>query len=363
MISAKQLNELLNFQRTDVPVVTAYLELEGARATLAGYQRALRALTPTPDDHPAADDLRRIERFLAVELEPGSMRGAVIVSAHGFWRVLTLPQPVRHRIIVGSKPYLAPLLSLVDQYHRFGVLLADGERARFLEIFMGQVREHAEMTLTRASIPSAGASDLHPYLKAVADKLDGLARNQGHQRIIVGASAEISLALVNHLHSFLQQNLILDPELGPDLDAASVLERVAACEGQARQVRERVLVQRLLDASAESRLAVIGLERTMRALEEGRVRTLFVRDGYAKMGRVCPACRGLSIDHPKCLKCHHPTEAVFNVVGELMDRAWDMSCEVIRILHETPLDNVGRIGAELSHQETGSCVPAAALPV
>lgn len=360
MISAKHVNELLNFSAPGAAVATAYVEVEGAQATLAGYQRALRGLTRSPDEHPAAQDLRRIERFLAAEFEPGPLRGAVVVSCAeaGLWRVLPLPQPVRHRVVVDSKPYMPPLLSLVDQYHRFGVLLADGARARFLEVFMGQVREHAEMTVERGAVLRPEAGDLHPYLKAVADKLDGLARNQGHQRLIVGASPEVSLPLVNHLHSFLQQNLILDPELGPDLDCEQVLERVSACESQARQVRERVLVQRLLDATVGNRLAVVGLERVMAALQNGQVRTLFVRDGYAKMGRVCPGCRGLTLDHPKCLDCRRPTEAVFNVVGELMDRAWDMSCEVIRLLHETPLDNVGRIGAELSHQGLETPLPS-----
>ncbi len=342
MITQKHLQELLSFKTPSPSVVTVYLETESERA-FAGYQRQLRALTRREPSLAENEDVRRIERYLAEEFEPGIFRGVAIFSAKrfGLWRACPLLEPVRDKLVVDCKPALAPLLAQTDQHHRFGVLLAGPERARFLEVFLGEVREYDGMVL-----PAAGEEG-HRYVKTITDSLDALSRNQAFQRVVIGVCPSLALPLVNHLHTQLQQNLILDAELEPDATAAAVLSRITACEDEARKVRESVLVHRLLDAASTTKLAALGLDRTLAALREGRLRLLLARDGFAKMGRACPSCGRLSLDEPKCLDCRHATEAVFNLVAEMIDRAIASGCEVFRLRHDSPLDNLGKIGAEL----------------
>ncbi len=350
MITAKQFQELVSFRTPSDSVLSVYLDAD-AQDDGPGLERRLRALARHERFQAAEADIERAARYLCEEFEPGRARCVALFSAKrfGLWRACALPQPVSARAVLGDKPWLAPLASIADQHHRFGVILADNARARFLEVFMGEIHEHADMALTAADAARAGFSGQHPYLRFLTDRLDALARKQGFQRVIIGVSPDMALRLVNHLHSSLQQSLILDADLGPDLDLPSVLERIAACEREARKVKETVLVHKLLDAIDSSRLAVTGLERTLDAFRRGQVKVLLVRDGFTKMGRVCPGCGTLSLDWPKCFDCRRPTEAVFDIVGEMMQRAYDLNCEVVRLMHETPLDNVGRIAAHLSH--------------
>lgn len=357
MILAKHLHELVTFKTPTSAVVSLYLDLTSGDPlrVLAGLRHNLekrKTLSPEFDE-----DLRRMERFIGTELAPRRQAGLALFSSKrfGLWRACRLPYPVRERLSIDETPYLAPLLSLTDQHHRFGVVLADARGARFLEVFLGRVSEYPEMALTAAPGEPQPA-----FLKRLTDKLEGLSRNQAFQRIVIGVSAELSLALVNHLHSSLQQNLILDPGLDPSATAEATLQRIAACEADARRVRESVLVRRLLDSAGGGKLAVLGLERTLAALQRGQVRALLVREGFAKMGRVCPSCGLLSLNWPKCLSCRRPTDAVFNVIGEMLQRAYDQNCEVYRIFSDTPLDNVGKIGAELSHEQAAAPAPAPA---
>lgn len=342
MITQKHLQELLSFKTPGPSVLSLYLEA-GDQTPFATLQRQARALAKSDPAIEASEDLKRVERYLAEEFEPGRFRGLAIFSAKrfGLWRVCSLPEPVRNKLVIDSKPALAPLLSQTDQHHRFGVVLAGPTRARFLEVFMGRVRDYDSMTLPAAAEPG------HDFLKSITDSLEALSRNQGFQRVVLGTSPELSLPLVNHLHTHLQQNLILDPDLDPESPADSVLERISACEAEARKVRESVLVHRLLDAAQAGKRAALGLERVLGALRQGRVKLLLARDGFAKMGRSCPGCGRLSLDDPKCLDCRRPTEAVFNIVSEMIDRALEAGCEVFRLRNDSPLDNVGRIGAEL----------------
>ncbi|MBI3552933.1 MAG: hypothetical protein HY077_10495 [Elusimicrobia bacterium] len=346
MISSKHLGELLTFKTPMAAVVSLYLETSDRR-----YLGALGALKKQAGERDPAqslcqEDLARISRYVETEFEPEGLRGVAVFSSKrfGLWRACPLPLPVKSKLLIDSRPHLAPLLSMSDQHHRFGVVLSGPRRTRFLEVFMGQIKEYEEI-----EVRAADSDGEHLYLKDVSDRLDGLARNQGFQRVVVGVGAEDSSKLVNHLHTSLQHNLILDAGLDPESPAPSVLQRVRACESQARQVRESVLAHRLIDAAKTSpRLAVLGLERTLDALAKGQVRVMLARDGYTKMGRRCPGCGRLSLNWPKCLDCGRPTETVFDLVGEMIDRALEGNCEVFRLCHETPLDNLGRIGAELT---------------
>jgi len=238
---------------------------------------------------------------------------------------------------------LAPLLSITDQHQRFGVVLADESRARFQEVFMGQIKEYADLAMTLHGLgPAQG--------RAVAEQLDALARNQKFGRILLGAAPGIAIRLAGQLRNELQQNLILDESLTVETPAAAVLERIRSCEGEARKVRESVLAHRLLDLAASGGPAVLGLDRTLLALRRGQVRLLLTRDELAKMGHRCTRCGDLNVAFNRCPACDGPAETVFNVVEEMIARALDSHCEVVRLLHPSPLDNLGHIGAELTQE-------------
>ena len=151
---------------------------------------------------------------------------------------------------------------------------------------------------------------------------------------------------VNHLHAFLQDNLIVDGSLGPQTPNQEVRDRIAGNEREFRKVRESVLVIRMLDALKTGWVAS-GLEAAVLAVEEGRARRLLVRDGLAKMGRVCAACGRPHLAGKKCLACGKALEPVLNVVLEIQQRALERGCEVFPVLYEGRLDIVGGIAAEL----------------
>ena len=39
-------------------------------------------------------------------------------------------------------PYIAPMLEILDEYERYGVVLADKEQARLFTVFIGEIAEH-----------------------------------------------------------------------------------------------------------------------------------------------------------------------------------------------------------------------------
>lgn len=342
MITAKQVNELTLFKTPADGVLSCYLELAPGDTTASLVRRVERMSDRNPKSQALREDLDRIKAFLVDEFEPQDARAIAMFSSKkfGLWRACYLPEPVKDALVVDAAPALKPLTSVLDSHHRFGVALVGPKGARFFEVFLGRGREYEEHALVPAGREGAA------FAKAVAEKLEGLSRNQAFKRVVVAVSEELSAALLGQLHTTIQQNLIVEPTLASDASLEDVVARIAACEAEARKVREAVLAHRLVDA-AKTRGAVLGLDRTLEALQKGRVKVLYLRDGFAKMGRSCTSCGTLSIGWTKCQNCNSSTEAVFNLVGEMAARALALGCEVVRLMSETPLDNVGRIGAEL----------------
>ena len=75
-------------------------------------------------------------------------------------------------------------------------------------------------------------------------------------------------------------------------------------------------------------------------------------DGYAKMGRCCPACGRLSVNHRSCPFCFRATAPVLDLVAELTDRAAAAGVEVLLVNGDARFDAAGRIGVCLAVHRT-----------
>ncbi len=345
MLSNKDVLELLDFQAPEASVVSLYLD--GGAPDPARELKTLvkEAQTKEPRLQDLEKDVARLAAF-AAEAPKAAGLAAFSCAARGFWRACPLPETVKSVLRVGRAPFLAPLVNLLDQRRRFGVALIDGKSARFMEVHLGQVCEPPEPPAFETPARAGGETE-HARLKDFADRLMALVRARGLERVILGAPPELETTLLSHLHTQIQDNLIVDARLNPSLSPQEVLARVTDGETQSRIVRESVLVYRLLDAVRDGGTGVVGLQETLNALQRGQVRMLLVREGLAKLGRACSRCGSLGLAGKKCLACGGPTEPVFNLVSEIAQAALERGCEVVRLFHDRRLDALGGIGAEL----------------
>lgn len=339
-LSAAKIEALAAFRSPDSDVVSLSLAVDGTGVYPAALQQVLRqARERDPRLKTLSRDLDKIERFISSEFSPGPFRGLSIYSCakRGLWETVALPQPCRSAITIGEALDLKPLKALQDQYHRFGALLIGPKRARFVEIYLGAAAELGEYDGDLSAVDSLGGLATHAA---------ALTRERRFDRLILGGDPALEAALTPLLDPLLQRDLIVEPLLGHDRPVDAVVERVLHNEREARRVRESVLVHRLLDL-AKSSGAVTGLESVTAAVQQDCVSRVLVRDGYAKMGRSCPKCGHLSVDHRSCPFCFKPTETVLDLVEELVDRAVEKGCEVFRVMHDARFDGMCRIGAEL----------------
>jgi Bacterial archaeo-eukaryotic release factor family 10 len=281
----------------------------------AGWRIALRdalhgAISQAGDDPDRERALRatadRIQDRFAANGEPPEGRGQV-----GFVEISAEPgddrwwsssaQPREDAVAVaGRRPYLQPLIQLLDDHRRRGVVAVSGERARLLEWEQGALSElDAREILTtgdwrerkaprNVDVPSGQATtssgrDQHEqriedhrrrFVDGIATEVATVADRRGWREIICFGEpkylSEFESRLGSDRIAFAEdKNLIPEPEHG-------ILERLETIAPQLDRRRELGLIDAAEQAAREGGRGSLGLTETAQALAEGRVEHLLI---------------------------------------------------------------------------------------
>jgi hypothetical protein len=339
----ERLDALSATRSREADVLSLYLPIDPAGAYPHALERLIREASATsPALRELRGDLDLLIQFVRDRFVPGSRRGLCAFSSarKGLFEAFALPSSFTPFLSAGVRPQVSALVAASAQYRRFLVLLVNGSRARLVEIHGGEWQE----------LESWDGVFSQDALVRMAQRAEVWRRGRGADLFILGALPAMQSRLEPLLSAELRAGLIVEPLLTPDRPIEAVVERVAHNERGARRVRESVLIERFLSELSLGS-AVSGLAASLAALQRGGARLLLVREGYAKMGRCCPTCGRLSVDHRSCPWCFRTTEPITDLVAELSERASAAGIEVFRVGDDARFDAAGRIGV---------CVGAAA---
>jgi peptide chain release factor subunit 1 len=372
-ITEDQIRELAGFKGVDAPVTTCYLDVDGRRHVRhQDYEHELEKLIRDArqranGDRSVAADLARIEEYVKGGLDRSNLRGLALFSctAHDFWRVIELPVPVRSQLVVNHTPYVRQLEVIVDEYERFGVLLADRQRARLFLFELGELVESEEMfeelprdeDVQRTHLSRGGherveshvAEHAHQHLRNAADLAFRLFQEKGFEHLIIGAPDEIAHELETLLHAYLKERLAGRVAVPVNASDAEICSAALEVEAEVERRQEAELVERLRDSVGAGRRGVAGLPGTLQALVERRVETLLVSHGYEAPGWRCKECSFIGTRGRACPVCSNDMDQVDDVVEEAVEDALAQSCQVNICHGNADLDVLGRIGALLRY--------------
>ena len=341
-LSADKIEALAAWKSSEPNVASVYLPVDESGSYPSTLDRLIRDGGIPPG---VKRDVERIAAFVRGRVVPGSRRGLCVFSCvkYGIFEAFAAPETVTASLTVASRPHLRPLNDLRRLYYRFVALQSDARSARFTEIHLG---ESFPLNVVDGDFTGKGVESL-------AESANTLCRARRADRLVVGGDPDLLAALEPLLSPDLRNGLIHESLLGLDRPVEAVVARVRHNELQAQEVREQVVVSHFL-SELRANGAVAGLERVAEALQQGCVKRLLVREGWAKMGRCCTACGRLSVDHRSCPWCFRATEPLLDLVEELTDRAAAAGVEVFRVARDARFDGAGRIGAELTVPRTPS---------
>jgi peptide subunit release factor 1 (eRF1) len=348
------------------PVVSLYLDVDGRRHVRPkDYERQLEHLLRQAREQANGstphEDLRRIEAHVKAGIDRSRTRGLAIFSCsgQGLWEVIELPMPVRNQLVVNQTPQVKQLETIVDSYERFGVLLADKQRARMLVFELGELVDKSELfdqlprhdddhgDWDKDHVRDHSAAQAHHHVRRAAQVAFSVFQERSFGHLIIAAPDEIAHELERELHSYLRDRIAA--RLTLPVNATEPVIRAAALEveAQVERARDAALVDRLREAVGSGAGGVAGLEAVLQALVERRVDTLVVSDGFEAPGWRCEDCRFLAVKGRKCPLCGSVMVEAPDVVEEAVEEALTQSCRIAVCIGNADLDVHGRIGALL----------------
>jgi peptide subunit release factor 1 (eRF1) len=239
-----------------------------------------------------------------------------------FRKLLHLPLP--SGVYWGNSAFLRPLLEVLDEHERFGVVLVDQKRARLLTVFLGEIEEHRGLISEVPPRPDSPSSDrlrsqprmerrhdesVSTHVRMVAAELARLLDQLEVDRLIVGGAVEVGSELVRQLPKRLRGRLVEVLPIPIGAGTEEILARTSEVQLRIERAAELEVVRDLLKEVRKGGRAVAGLSATLDAINQGRVWKLVYLQGLRLEGGVCPACNVL-VDpaDERCPLCGQPVD-------------------------------------------------------
>ncbi len=365
MFTQKDLRELVDYQSSSA-MLSVYLNTDPSLGNADGYRLRLRTMLKTVDK---AEDMERILRYFDTEYDWAGKSVALFSDAkNDFFRVFPLAVPVQDLIYVGERFNVRPLTGLLDSYGGYGVVLVDKQGARLFHFHLGALKEQ-EGVLGEVVRQSKGSGSAMTGMRGGGGKQgrvveETVERNikesvefairffeKKHVRRIILCGTEDTVALFkSHLPKAWLSLIVGSFPAAMTTSSTEILNRAMEVGIQAERKREDQLVDRLITNSAKNAAAVIGLEATLAAVNDGRVRTLVVHQGFTQSGQYCVGCDLITISpQGSCQACGETVKNVDDVVSLAINTILTNGVDLEIVHDHGGLLKAGKIGAFLRY--------------
>jgi peptide subunit release factor 1 (eRF1) len=300
---------------SDEGVLTVYLDIDPALAGREGYEAQLMDLWKPLHARKLDEWSRgRLEYEVAEvtdvvrawEQAPGRSVAMFFSGPGGLHTVMPLDFPIRSVARFERRPLLSPLIAALDEHRRYCVLMFDKEHARIITIFLGATEE--EVTLHNDVIGRSAAGgwsqsnyarhrehQLHDHARRVVEHLWAIDRSRPIHSLILAGPDEALSVLRRMLPTALARSIAGEIPIEMFAVTPDVVKRVESLEEQARERRDREIVQELIDEAQKGGHAALGWEETLEAASEGRVHMLVLPETGQRPGVQCPEGHYISI--------------------------------------------------------------------
>jgi len=177
------------------------------------------------------------------------------------------------------------------------------------------------------------------HYEAIARELFAIDRRQPAHGIVIAGTGADAGAVEPFLHSYLVERVIGTTRLNPKEATPAVVHAATLAVRQAwERNEEREMVHEMRE-SVGSGWAVNGIDRTLRALARGQVRTLLVHSDASEPGFRCGTSGRLARTERECRNEGEPVP-VLDVVDDAIEEALRQSVNVNVIYEPEARDDV-----------------------
>jgi peptide chain release factor subunit 1 len=313
MISRDDLRELLS-QKSDSssPVLSIYLNVDQSQAVNLnrGFEAALKSLIQKSEKKLSGSDKKSFGQdadfassFIADYQPDGKSIVLFCDASRGFVWQRSLSVPMKNRVQWRTRPFIRPLLEIRDEFERIGVILVDRAKARILTVHQGRILADYSST-AQSDVKKIDASGMdqmlsqphfqrkadehaRSHLRAVVQIFERTAADQRLDHLVVGGRTEVVAELKTLLPDRWKRSIAGTLSLSADSpDSEIIRESEKLIVSEERRTEDQI-ISRLITEAAKNHLAVTGLENTLEALQENRIKELVYSEGIHLQGSEC----------------------------------------------------------------------------
>ncbi len=365
MFSDQDLRSLLDYSSKG-KVLSIYLNTDPTEVSAEAAKIQLRNLIKSVD---LPDDTAVIDQFVNHEYD-WSAKGLILFSnqSANYFKTFQLGLPVPTRIYTGENPVLRPLVSLLDYFSNWGIVLVDKQGARLFSFNLGELEE-AEPVVgeeikhfkhgaggalfgRKSSLEPSGKVDstIDRNIKDSVDRAIALFTRKQIRRIMVGGTDENISRFKNYLPKAWQSLLVSVFSMDMTANAADIIHQ-ATLEAYIFQTKiNQTLVEQAITQAAKGSNGVTGLIDTLNAIHEGRVRTVLVLQDFDQAGYRCLGCGFLTVQIlEKCPFCSNNFKEIDNTVEMAVQETLKKNAEAKVMPENKTLEDAGQIAAILRY--------------
>lgn len=363
MLTQETVDRIRRFRGDALPVLSVYLNLGpdtrepgtmGAR--LRDLLKPARAAVGSLDRR-AANSLRGdievvldLEKRIAAEVGHGV---AVFSCASlDFFEYIAAPRKLWDVAVVGAKPYVRPLDALLDEFHRYCAVVVDRQRAKILEVFMGEVEGWHESVeegmrksnfggwygLTEYGVRRHAEELWHRHYRETATLIGELFAERALDLLLLGGHKGAVEEFKPYLPAWLSKRVAgtftVDPRTAT---VATIKARCAELEERYERSFEIRAVEDLFGRAARNRLGVVGPRRTLDAVNAAAVDVLLIDGAVSAPGVECDSCGWLGLDERTCSLCGAETRPSTDIIEQVARRTVEEGGAVEHVFAETAL--------------------------
>jgi peptide chain release factor subunit 1 len=371
MISHRDVERLAKL-KSDHGILTAYVRIDPRLRFVrqqAAYQfkGAVKAAQRRIQETRWRDALDResadVLKFLSTWEPAGRGLAIFCCRPEGLWEVFILDVLVPNLVDVDTTTKTGPLWGILEELPRFVVAVLQRNKARIYVAEQGTADQQVQFASEVPGQHNQGGwsqmrfqrhIDFHvtEHLKKVIDELTKLAVPRPFTLALGGTEETVNEAL-KMLPAPIAKRVIGSFPVDYKHDTEQeILQRAQLLWENQEQLQEDRLIDQVFDAAKSRMQGVLGIEPTLSALTEEKVRTLLLADGLAIEGSVCMQCDYFSTDmFETCPLCGTSAERR-NVTDRAVEKAILTGAEAEVVSSEKARDRLfaeGGVGALLRY--------------
>jgi peptide chain release factor subunit 1 len=350
------LSVFLNLDPTEFATPAARSSAITSVMTAAAHKVERKEGLSHAERHALKLDVERVRDVLTGSALTANGTRAVAVFACGsedLLEVIKLRHPLESRVVLDRRAFVEPLV-MQGADERWMVLLTNRRCARLFygpgdgleetDRIVDEVHsQHDQGGWSQTNYQRSVEKEVQDHLVHAAEIAFAAYKQRGPDRVLIGAPDELIGELKAKLHPYLLERAV--GRLHVDVENASLDDvRAAAADAVTEHVRrcEREALDRLAEGVGRGGRAAAGIEEVLDALNQARVETLLIDDGFHAAGRVDYAAGLL---HAAGAAEHG--EPVDDIVEPAIEKALEQSAQTIVVRHHEDLATLGGIGALL----------------